>query len=58
MEITSVGANGSVTIRMTADEAKAVRDDLGKTWSKDISGSSDTLYRLLAAIHGDAEVSR
>lgn len=60
MEITHVSTNdadGTTTIYMTAAEAKAVRDDLGKTWSADISPASDSLYQLLAGFYGDTEVT-
>jgi hypothetical protein len=58
VECTAVGDDGSVTIRMTANEARDVRDDFGRTWSSDISDASHYLYRLLATVHGDPEVTR
>lgn len=58
MEMIAVGADGSVTVKMTAAEARDVRDDFGRTWSSDISDASHYLYRLLAIVHGEPKEAR
>lgn len=60
MEITRVSTNdtdGTTTIHMTDAEAKAIRDDLGNTWNHKISPASESLYRLLARVHGSPKAT-
>lgn len=47
MESIRIEPDGTITVRMTATEAAAVRKDLGGIWGSDISVASDTLHRLL-----------
>lgn len=56
MQIVSVESDGSVTVKLTADEAKHVRDTLhvnSKPWD-----ASYTLSRHLAMVHGEPNVTR
>jgi hypothetical protein len=51
MQMIAVGSDGSVTVKLTAEEARKVRDDLhtaGQPWD-----ASYTLARHIAMIHGD-----
>jgi hypothetical protein len=54
VEIVTIDPDGSVTVRLTAAEAKEVRDDAAsrKPW-----GASYTLSRHIAMIHGEPEVT-
>jgi hypothetical protein len=47
MEIVTLDNDGTVTVRMTAQEAAAVRDDIGETWATRRSQPSDKLHSLL-----------
>ncbi|MFF7837569.1 hypothetical protein ACFZC6_01845 [Streptomyces ossamyceticus] len=47
MEIVSIANDGTVTVKMTAQEAAAVRDDLGQIWADRVSQPSDKLHSLL-----------
>lgn len=47
MEIVDLKNDGTVTVKMTAAEAKEVREDLGETSSGKISRSGDQLHSLL-----------
>ncbi|MFF8100217.1 hypothetical protein ACF07S_10635 [Streptomyces sp. NPDC016640] len=47
MEIVSIGNDGIVTVKMTAQEAAAVRDDLGQIWASKVSQPGDKLHSLL-----------
>lgn len=47
MRILSIKADGTVTVEMTAAEAKEVRDDLGQTWANKVSQPGDQLHSLL-----------
>jgi hypothetical protein len=47
MEIVSIESDGTVTVKMSAQEAAAVRDDLGQIWVSKVSQPSDKLHSLL-----------
>jgi hypothetical protein len=47
VESIRIEPDGTITIRMTAAEASAVRKDLGGIWGSDISVAGDKLHRLL-----------
>ena len=47
MEIVKLDNDGTVTVKMTAQEAAAVRDDLGAIWASKVSQPSDKLHSLL-----------
>lgn len=47
MEIVNIAQDGTVTVKMTAREAKEVREDLVQIWADKISQSGDKLHSLL-----------
>jgi hypothetical protein len=47
MEIVRIEHDGTVTVKMSAREASAVRDDLGQIWASKVSQPSDKLHSLL-----------
>jgi hypothetical protein len=47
MQIVSIATDGTVTIKMSAQEAAAVRDDLGAIWANKVSQPGDKLHSLL-----------
>lgn len=47
MEIVRIENDGTVTVRMSAQDAAAVRDDLGQIWADKVSQSGDKLHSLL-----------
>jgi hypothetical protein len=42
--------NESVQITLTAEEAEAVRDDLGGIWASKVSTAGDQLHSLLESV--------
>lgn len=49
MQITRTD-NGNVRVTLTADEAEAVRDDLGQIWASKVSLAGDQLHSLLESV--------
>jgi hypothetical protein len=47
VEIVSIGTDGAVTVKMSAQDAAAVRDDLGAIWANKVSQAGDKLHSLL-----------
>jgi hypothetical protein len=47
MEIVRIENDGTVTVKMSAQDAAAVRDDLGGIWANKVSHSGDKLHSLL-----------
>jgi hypothetical protein len=47
MEIVTISTDGAVTVKMSARDAAAVRDDLGAIWNDKISQAGDKLHSLL-----------
>jgi hypothetical protein len=44
----------TVTVTLTAEQAAAVRDDLGQIWASRISAAGDQLHSLLESVTTDA----
>lgn len=42
--------NGTVRVTLTAEEAEAVRDDLGQIWASKVSAAGDQLHSLLESV--------
>jgi hypothetical protein len=53
VDITRTGDN--ITVTLTAEEAEAVRDDLGDMWADKISAAGDQLHSLLESVTGAEE---
>jgi hypothetical protein len=47
MEIVKLEEDGTVTVKMTAQEAAAVRDDIGQKPTSSVSSAGDQLHSLL-----------
>lgn len=47
MEILKIENDGTVTVMMSAQDAAAVRDDLGTIWASKVSQAGDKLHSLL-----------
>lgn len=46
----------TVTVNLTAEEAEAVRDDLGAIWASKVSAAGDKLHSLLESVtSGDTD---
>jgi hypothetical protein len=50
MEIVKLDNDGTVTIKMTAAEAKEVREGIGETWATRRSKASNELHSLLECV--------
>ena len=42
--------NNTVRVTLTAEEAEAVRDDLGQIWASKVSAAGDQLHSLLESV--------
>jgi hypothetical protein len=51
MQITR--SNDTVRVTLTAEEAEAVRDDLGQIWASKVSAAGDRLHSLLESVTDD-----
>jgi hypothetical protein len=46
-------SNGTIHVALTAEEAAAVRDDLGQIWASKVSAAGDQLHSLLESVTED-----
>lgn len=49
--------SGTIHVTLTAEEAEAVRDDLGQIWASKISTGGDRLHSLLESVTDDEGLS-
>ena len=57
METTAVDPDGSVTVKMTAEEAKAVAAQLAEGATRLSTEPGWRLRRLIAMVHGEPEAA-
>lgn len=54
MKVITIADNGTLTLELTAAEARQIRDDLGQTDVSTLSPAGDRLHGYLESIHGPA----
>lgn len=55
MQLVSITTDGTVTVQMSAQDAAAVRDDLGAIWANKVSQPGDKLHSLLEHATSDTD---